>query len=455
MLAAHADQVWLQPSGEVGLGGVRAQIALLRGTLDKVGVEPQFGQRKEYKTAADTYAAHAISPANHEMIQQITNSITHWAVDVIAQRRGRSTEQVWATLDAGILAPEQAQEHGLIDRIGYRDEVYAAARSAWGGQDAGLKFVHRYHKVSAARDMVQARLKPAVAVVEVRGAIVAGRPQRKNSQPMAASETVCQNLRAAADDDQVKAVVLRVESPGGSYIASDAIRREVLRLREAGRPVVACMGDVAGSGGYFVSMPANEIVAQPTTLTGSIGVLAGKFVTTEVKEKLGLVLADVTSGAWADFMSSNTPFTEEQWAALDRRLDDIYADFTSKAADDRGMELDALESVARGRVWTGVDARERGLVDHLGGMGLAIDRACALAEVKRDEIAVRPVSMLGFLKQFRPAESSEGVASSIATAPRRLDLDGVIESMAAHLGVAATGALSMPFRIDLYAGQTR
>jgi protease IV len=455
-LAAHADRVWLQPSGELGLGGVRAQITLLRGVLDKVGVEPQFGQRKEFKTAADTYAAREISPANNEMMQQIANSIAHWAVDAIAQRRGRTTEQVWSSVDAGTLSAEQALEHGLIDRIGYRDEVYDEARQAWGTQDAGLRFVHRYAKVSAARELVQARLKPAVAVVEVRGAIVAGRPQRQaGGQPLAASEVVGQHLRAAAADEQVKAVVLRVDSPGGSYIASDAIRREVLRLRESGRPVVACMGDMAASGGYYVSMPADEIVAQPTTLTGSIGVLAGKFVTTEIKEKLGLVLSDVTAGAWATFMSPNSRFTDDQWGALERRLDAIYADFTGKAAVDRGLALDTLEPLARGRVWTGVDAKELGLIDHLGGMGAAIDRACALAGLGRDDVTVRPVSMLGFLKQFRPAESSETVTGGITVAPARLDLDGLIASAAERLGWVATGVLSLPFAIELDAGLGR
>jgi protease-4 len=451
VLAAHADQVWLQPSGELGLGGVRAQITLLRGTLDKVGLEPQFSQRKEYKSAADTYAAREITEANHEMVQQIANSLTHWAVDLIAQRRSRTPEQVWASVDAGILTPPQAVEHGLVDQIGYRDQVYAAARAAWGGEQAQLRFVHRYARVSAAKELVQAKLKPAVAVVEIRGGIVAGRPPRQGGQPVAASEVVCQHLRAAAADESVKAVVLRVESPGGSYIASDVIRREVLRLRESGRPVVACMGDVAGSGGYFVAMPANEIVAQPTTLTGSIGVLAGKFVTTELKNKIGLVMADVISGPWSSFLSPNQPFTEQQWAALDQRLDDIYADFTGKAAIDRHLALEVLEPVARGRVWTGVDARERGLIDHLGGMNLAIDRACALASVKRSDVAVRPVSMLGFLKQFKPAESSESVATQV-TMSRRLSVDGVIEAFAGMLGVQAHGALAMPFQVALHAG---
>lgn len=303
---------------------------------------------------------------------------------------------------------------------------------------------------------MQARTKPAVAVVRVRAA----RSFRTSAAPgrRAADgglEVVCQHLRAAATDEQVKAVVLRVDS-GGSYIASDAIRREVLRLRESGRPVVACMGDMAASGGYFVSMPTDRIhVAQPTTLTGSIGVFAGKFVTTEIKEKLGTVLSDVTAGAWASFMSANSGFGDEQWATLDRRLDAIYADFTGKAAADRGMALDVLEPLAHGRVWTGVDARQRGLVDHLGGMGAAIDQACALAGLRRDDVAVRAVSMLGFLKQFRPAESSESISGSLVTAPARFDLDSLVETAAARLGLTATGVLSVPFGIEVHAGLGR
>ena len=452
LLAAHAGQVWLQPSGELALGGIRTQITLLRGAFDKLGVEPQFTQRKEYKTAADTYSAHEISAANHEMMQQIANSISHWAVDGIAQQRGRTPEQVWASLDAGILSAEEAVEHGLVDRIGYRDEVYARARQEWAAEQAGLRYVHRHSKASVARDLIQSRTKPAVAIVEVRGAIVSGRPPRQGSRPVAASSVVCQHLRAAAADDAVKAVVLRVDSPGGSYVASDAIRREVLRLRESGRPVVACMADVAASGGYYVAMPADEIVAAPTTLTGSIGVLAGKLVIDDLKAKLGLVLADVTSGSWASFLSANTRFTPEQWAGLDRRLDDIYADFTGKAALDRHLGIDVLEPLAHGRVWTGVDARERGLIDHLGGMGLAIERACALAGVRRGDVAVRPVSMLGFLSQFKPAESSESVATQARTASRPFDLDSLVEAAAAELGVAATGVLSMPYRIELSTG---
>lgn len=452
VLATHATAVWLQPSGQLGLGGVRAQIMLLRGVLDKLGVEPEFGQRKEYKSAAETYAAREISEANREMTQRLADSVLEHAVRVIAQRRGLSEEAVKDALAAGMLRPDEAKARGLVDRLGYRDEMYAAARAEWSPTATPkLRYVHRYAKNPSPMDLVALRTKPALGVVGVRGTIVQGRPQRPQGggQPLAASDVVAQQLRAAGRDPLVKAVILRVDSPGGSYVASDVIRREVLQLRDAGKPVVAVMGDVAASGGYFVSMPANEIVAAPVTITGSIGVLAGKFVISELKQKIGLVVEDVVAGPWADFMSPNATFSPEQWEALNRRLDDIYADFTAKAAQDRGMTLDQLEPLARGRVWTGADAKERGLVDHLGGMDLAIERACALAGVSRAETAVRSVSPLGFLAQFRPAESSESVATAVRTPGGGLDVDGLVRRAADALGLSIPGVLSLPFRIRI------
>ncbi len=453
LLASRATTIWLQPSGQLALAGVRAQIMLLRGVFDKVGIEPQFGQRHEYKSAANTYAAHEVTGPHQEMMQRIADSLTQHAHAVIGERRGLSSDAVAAAAQAGPLRPDEALERGLIDHIGYRDEVYAAARAAWSDQaEPKLRYVHRYSRGGGGPlELVTQRSRPAIAVVGVRGAIVGGRPNRPQggTQSVAAAELVCQQLRAAARDPHVRAVVLRVDSPGGSYTASDQIRREVLQLRASGRPVVASMGDLAASGGYFVAMPADEIVANPSTLTGSIGVLAGKLVLTELKRKIGLVMQDVLGGPWADFMSPNQQFTEEHWAALNRRLDDIYADFTAKAAGDRGMELDVLEPLARGRVWTGMDAAERGLVDRVGGMALAIERAAALAGLRVDELTVRPVSPFGFLTQFRPAESSESLgAVRVATAPAP-GVDGLIDWAAGRLGLAPGGALSLPFRIDL------
>lgn len=457
-LAAQADQVWLAPSGQLGLTGVRASVTLLRGTLDKLGVEPQFGQRKEYKTAADQLAAREITAANREMMQRLANSLCHDTVHLIARRRGSTTDDVWNALDAGLLTAHEALDRRLIDRIGYRDQVYAAARDEWlSGRPAELRYVHRQRPAAHALDKLRQRTQPSVAIVGVHGQIVRGRPQPSlGAGPVAASEAVCEQLRAAGRDELVRAVVLQVESPGGSYIASDQIRREVLQLKASGRPVVASMGDVAASGGYFVAMGATEIVAQPSTLTGSIGVLAGKMVLTGLKQKLGLLSEDITSGAWAGFLSGNREFTAAEWDALNRWLDAVYADFTEKAAADRGLPVEELEPLARGRVWTGADAAERRLVDHLGGLALAHRRACALAELDPDEAPLRPLTH-PLLSRLIPAKSSESphLSTSVPrTATGSLDAalasagsDELLGTLAARLGLAPAGVLSLPFHI--------
>ena len=288
------------------------------------------------------------------------------------------------------------------------------------------------------------RDKPVVAVVDVSGPIVLG-PGAANQ---AGSDRVGARLRQVGRDDDVKAVVLRVDSPGGSYVASDAIRREVLRLRESGRPVVAAMGAVAASGGYFVAMPADEVVAQPATLTGSIGVLAGKMVVERLLDRIGVVHESVDAGPRAGFLDASRPFTDEEWRVLDAWLDEVYADFTAKAADDRGMPLTELEPLARGRVWVGVDAHERGLVDHLGGTRLAVERACALAGLDPDGVRLPSSSPLEWLQRLKPAESSESPAAAAVVAPT--GPEALLGSLAATLGLAVPhGVLSMPFDLSL------
>jgi protease-4 len=207
------------------------------------------------------------------------------------------------------------------------------------------------------------------------------------------------------------------------------------------------MGDVAASGGYFVAMAATEIVANPSTLTGSIGVLAGKIVNQGLYDKLGLVREDVQTGKLADMFTGNRGFSEEQWAILNAWLDEVYADFTGKAAADRGMALDVLEPLARGRVWTGADAKERRLVDHLGGREVAVERAAALAGVERDAVAVRPVPLLGLLERLRPAQSSEQLGGLSTGAPSR-GVAGLLADISSALGVES-GVLTMPYRMRI------
>ena len=423
-LATACREVWLQPSGALVLGGTHLNLLLLRGGLEKLGLEPEFSWRKEYKTAAEQYAGREISEANREMMQRIADSVVEETVAVIAQRRRLDADLVRQVIDRGPIKATEAVDLGFVDRIGYRDEVYQAVRDAWGA-GARLQYAGRY----AGR----------------------GAPGSPFGGRQVGSETVCDHLRQAQRDPQVRAVVLSVDSPGGSYIASDTIRREVLRTIQLGKPVVATMGDVAASGGYFVAMGADEIVATASTLTGSIGVLAGKIVSQGLYDKLGLIREDVHSGALAGMFAGNRGFTPQQWQLLDAWLDDVYADFTQKAATDRGMDVDDLEPLARGRVWTGADARQRRLVDHLGGLDLAVDRVCALAGLNRDRAQLRPVPLVGMLERLRPAESSEQ-PGGLEAATVGLDLatpEGLTRQLGRALGLEAAGVLTMPYQVTI------
>ncbi|MHB1009338.1 MAG: signal peptide peptidase SppA [Propionibacteriaceae bacterium] len=447
-LATSASTIWLQPSGSVVLGGVHVDMLLLRGGMEKLGLDPEFSQRKEFKTAAETYSASTISDANREMSGRLAASLLEETVALVSERRGLTADAVREVVDRGPVPAEDARALGLVDHLGYRDDVYADVRGTW-GKDGTLQYASRYISSLTARAVSRLAVKPTVAVVSVRGGIVSGRPVRSPlGGPQAGSEVVQEHLRHARMDDNVKAVILAVDSPGGSYIASDTIRAGVLELKKAGKPVVATMGDLAASGGYFVAMGATEIIANPSTLTGSIGVFAGKVVNQGLYDKLGLVREDVQSGRLADMFAGNRGFTEEQWRILDAWLDRVYEDFTTKAAADRGMTVGELEPLARGRVWTGADAKERRLVDHLGGREVAVERACALAGLDRDKVAIRPVPLLGLLERLQPAQSSERLGGldglSYSADPFRL-----LSTLATGLGLAPDGVLSMPYRLRI------
>lgn len=441
-LAAAASTVWMQPSGTLSIGGLHLDITLLKSTLAKLGIQAQLGQRHEYKTAADRFAAEEVSDANREMMHRIGQSLMDSAVEAIAASRGLGNHEVWDAVNSSPLTAQQALDAGFVDGVGYRDEVYAAAHEEWGTEPSQQVFVHRYLDLWRLPESVLESRRPAVAVVDVRGAIVYGRGRATPLSQSAGSDDVCEHIRAAERDEQVKALVLCVDSPGGSYIASDAIRRAVVKFRESGRPVVAAMGNLAASGGYFVSMAANEILAQPTTLTGSIGVLSGKMVLRGLYDKIGLKREAVDIGARAGMSDPGREFTQEEWDVLNAELDRIYADFTAKAAADRGMSLEKLEPLARGRVWTGADAAKRGLIDGLGGMDLAIQRACELAQLDRDEIRLRHIGALGVLERLRPSRNSETL-SAVAIGIPATGEDWVALAAEA-LGVHTAGVLSLP-----------
>jgi protease-4 len=382
-----------------------------------------------------------------EMASRLAESAYEQIVSGIAERRQLEAAKVRELIDSAPLSAEAGREAGLVDKLGYRSDVYDALRARLGETTALLaeRYIRRGPRsLKAVRENLPWPQKPVVAVVRISGGISVGR--NKGAGPLggegAGSDTIGAALRAVGQNDKVKAVVLRVDSPGGSAVASDAIRHEVLRLRATGRPVIASMGSVAASGGYFVAMPADVVVAQPGTITGSIGVLSGKGVVRDALGRIGITQEAVSRGQNARMYSAQEEFSPEQWERLEETLDRIYADFVKKAALDRGMPEDELEKLARGRVWTGADAHERNLVDELGGFERAIQLACQRAELDRDEIALMAAPHRSLLDRIRPPESTEDLAMSAA---RWLpDADGLAASVYAVLGLPPVGILTMP-----------
>jgi protease IV len=346
-VATAFDSIFLQPSGDLGLTGLLVEAPFARGTLDRLDIQPRISQRHEYKTAGNMFTERGFTEPDREAVGTVVESILEHFVTAVSQTRRLTPEQVRAALSSGPLLGEEAVRAGLVDRLAYRDEVYDSLRARLGGDRTRFLFAQEY-------------LGRAGGPYE-RGRTVAliygvGQVQRGSSEfdPLSSgasmgSETVTKAFREAIEADHVRAILFRVDSPGGSYVASDAIWREVVRARQAGKPVVVSMGNVAGSGGYFVAMGANHVVALPSTITGSIGVLAGKAVTEEFWERFGISWDTIRIGGNATIWSPIYDFSEEEWQRLQVSLDRIYLDFTTKVAQSRNLTMEQVDQAARGR----------------------------------------------------------------------------------------------------------
>jgi protease IV len=444
VLATAFGEVWLQPGGGVGLLGVGIETPFLRGTLDRLGIEPQFEQRYEYKNGADVLVRKEFTAAHREALERLAESVFSDAVDTIADARGLTHDQVRELIDTGPRTAAEAQGAGLIDRLGYRDEAYQAMQARTGGKPE-LLFADRWRR----RPKLAAppHRRDHVALIDVRGAIVTGRTRRGPFGRGAGSDTVSAQLRAAHANDHARAVVLRIESPGGSAVASDVIWREVSRLRESGKPVVVSMGDVAASGGYYIACPAEVIVALPATLTGSIGVLGGKLVVNALLERMGVNTGIVQRGTRALMYSPRHGFSEDERARFAATVDAIYHDFVGKVAAGRKRPVAEIEAVARGRVWTGRDALEAGLVDDLGGLRDAVRIARERANLPEDAPVLGAIRIPPLARLARPKNSEDPRTwistgwLGVAAGSRHLkDLADV----AAALGLPTDAVLRMP-----------
>ena len=442
-LATGFDRVYLQPTGDVGLVGMALEEPFLAGALEKAGVEPRFAKRHEYKTMANTFMEKTYTPEHEESSQRLVDSLVEQITAGIAAARRLPEGKVRDLANRGPFLAGEALEEGLVDRLGYRDEVYADLRKEF-GEDAQLRYVGRYNRAHGiASRLPQPGRHDTVALINGHGPIRLGRSGRggplPGSGPAMGADTIGAAFRAAVKDDSVKAIVFRVSSPGGSAVASDAIWREVVLAGRAGKPVIVSMGNVAASGGYYVAAAADTIVAQPGTITGSIGVVTGKAVVNGLLERIGVGFGSVAAGDHARMSSSTKDFSDSEWERVNASLDKIYDDFTSRVADGRGLSRERVHELARGRVWTGADARERGLVDELGGL----ERAFEVAREKGGLAADAPVRVYPHsspLERLRPPESSEDRTAASA----RIDGWGSLGGLAARLGLPAAGPLTLP-----------
>jgi protease IV len=457
-LASAFREVWMQPSGTVGLVGFATNALFLRDALDKAGIEAQFIARGEYKSAANLFTQDHYTEAHREADSRLIDSLQTQVWQAVAESRHLEASELDSLADKAPLLRDDAVTGRLIDRIGFRDEAYARIGELVGApgispetgdadsDDAPPRlYLSRYARAAESSRVHAPGLpipgrkpKPTIAVVTLHGPIVSGRggPQLLPvGNSSAGGDTIAAALREAAADDSVSAIVLRVDSPGGSVTGSETIWREVNRAREGGKPVVASMGAVAASGGYYVSMSADAIVANPGTITGSIGVVTGKLVARELKDRVGVGSDSVRTNRNADAWSINQPFTDEQHAHVEAEADLFYADFIERVAHGRKMTVEAVDAIARGRVWTGADALERGLVDELGGLRTAITRAKVLAGLEPDadvRLAGYPGSSL--MDLLRPKPSSQPAAASLP------------EAVGALIGRSVAGVLSQAER---------
>ena len=420
-LASAADRIVMMPAGQLDLTGVATYEIFLRGTLDKLGVYPDLLHIGDFKTASNTLTETSFTPAHREMTASLNRDMYEQLVRGVAEGRKKTAEEVRALIDQGPFLAEAAVKAGLIDGLAYLDQLDDKEKLP---KDNGDWIDTReYSGVSASG--LGLNKGPRIGVIYASGIIMSGESAFDPfSGQVLGSDTLIRHIRAARDDSSLEAIVLRVDSPGGSAVASDAIWRELVITRDEKpeRPLVVSMSDLAASGGYYIAMAAPHIVAQPATLTGSIGIVAGKLVTGGTWGKLGANIETVSEGRNAEIYSPARPFNDTERAALVASLSSFYDQFVEKAARARDMSPEELNAIAQGRVWTGSQAKEIGLVDELGGLDRAIAVAKKQAGIPEDsevQVVVYPPrrSVYEMLAQAMQLESRHDLLAAAALLP--------------------------------------
>ncbi len=439
-LAAAFETIWVQPTGNVGVAGIGTEQPFVRKALERLGVKANVIKRKEYKSAMETFTEDHISPANKEELTALLGGWFDQMVDGIAADRKLDKAAVKDLIDRGPLLAAEAKEGKLIDALGYRDQFEDALNQKV-GRMAHVP-LRRYADLPVWAGRAEA--KKSIAVVSAIGTISRGSAEEN---PFAGDEGIksavtAKAIRDAVANKDVEAIVLRVDSPGGSAVASDTIWREVVRARESKKPVIVSMGNVAASGGYFISMAADRIFADAGTITGSIGVISGKIVLAGTSEKLDVNWDRISFGESAGLFSSQTEWNARELARLNTVMDAVYADFTGKAAQGRGKPVEEFEKYARGRVWSGADAVKIGMIDELGGLNAAIDHA-------KTKIGLTAEDSVKLVPYPTPEDPLQAILKAMS------DGDAPSDIMTGVRAISAFGKVAGPLLETLQGAQTK
>jgi protease-4 len=393
-LASIADKIAMNPSGDVGLVGLRGRAMFFKNTLDKLGIVAELYHIGDYKTASDMLTRESMSEAHREMFNWLLDELYQQYTETVAQARGWSVDKFRELIDNGPYTTASAYQAGLVDTLIYQDEIKdiikevggdrvstVSGKSYWSRQDYQTKW--EYPAV------------PKIAIVYATGSIVSGKSGGDFMGKTMGSETIADAIRKARKDPRVKAIIFRIDSGGGSALASEVILREVQRCTEGddAKPIIVSMAGVAGSGGYYIACLADTIIASPGTITGSIGVISGKFNFSGLYQKLGVNFETIKRGERSDMSSGDRSFTDDEWKVVKAQTHEIYDRFVGHVAEGRHMTIQEVDDIGRGRVYTGNQAQKLSLIDEIGGLRLAIEIARQRANIpeSRDvEYAIYP-----------------------------------------------------------------
>jgi protease IV len=388
MIGSAAEKIFILPWSILNLIGLKAEITFFKDALDKLGIEAEIKGLGEYKSASETFTRRSMSEPHRDMIDSIIDDLYLQFVRYISQGRGISEEKIKSLIDSGPFLPEEALKTGLVDELGYEDDLGKNIEEAMDLQIRKIR-AEGFLRIIKIREMIRSLIgkikgnPETIALVSDSGMVMLGESRGSGGTKILGSQTLIGMLRRVADDKSIKALVLRISSPGGSGVASDLIWHQLKIISEK-KPVVVSMSDVAASGGYLIALGARKIVAEPMTLTGSIGIISGKFNLKNFFTKVGVTKDVVMRGSRALMFSGYKEFTKDEEEKLGEIMKSLYEDFVKKVADSRGMDFKSAEQLARGRVWTGKQAKEIGLIDELGGIKEAIQIAKKEAGISED-----------------------------------------------------------------------